>query len=118
MNVAEYLKLVENMKIDSDKVETVQNVYEAKLPELLQKIVSNAEEPAFLDNDVRTLTYKEILNAEQDLHVDFKSNRIIPVADCGDNDFAVYYLDKCKWSRFNIIDETAFKERTTLEDVL
>lgn len=118
MNVAEYLKLVENMKIDSDKVETVQNVYEAKLPELLQKIVSNAEEPVFLDNDVRTLTYKEILNSEQDLHVDFKSNRIIPVADCGDNDFAVYYLDKCKWSRFNIIDETAFKERTTLEDVL
>ena len=51
MNVAEYLKLVENMKIDSDKVETVQNVYEAKLPELLQKIVSNAEEPVFLDND-------------------------------------------------------------------
>lgn len=65
MNVAEYLKLVENMKIDSDKVETVQNVYEAKLPELLQKIVSNAEEPVFLDNDVRTLTYKEILNANR-----------------------------------------------------
>ena len=38
MNVAEYLKLVENMKIDSDKVETVQNVYEAKLPELLKKL--------------------------------------------------------------------------------
>lgn len=38
MNVAEYLKLVENMKIDSDKVETVQNVYETKLPELLQKL--------------------------------------------------------------------------------
>ena len=81
-------------------------------------VASLSERAADVHAGIGTLTYKEILNAEHDLHVDFKSNRIIPVADCGDNDFAVYYLDKCKWSRFNIIDETAFKERTTLEDVL
>ena len=102
-------KLDSSVRKSFEKLES-HSTYEKRL----QQKMENPEK------DLQKLVgeYKEILNAEQDLHVDFKSNRIIPVADCGDNDFAVYYLDKCKWSRFNIIDETAFKERTTLEDVL
>ena len=67
---------------------------------------------------MRILSYKEILNAEYDLHVDFKTKQMIPLADCGDNDFVVYHFDTHEWSKFNIIDEVTFKKRKTLAEVL
>lgn len=47
-----------------------------------------------MDDGVRILAFKEILNAKEELHVDFKADGIIPVADCGENDFIVYHLKK------------------------
>lgn len=117
MTAKEYLESITKKEIDLGKVEKIQNIYNKVLPEEVQKIVSNAEKSIFLD-DVRILSYKEILNAEHDLHVDFKMKRMIPLADCGDNDFVVYHFDTHDWSKFNIIDELTFKKRKTLAEVL
>lgn len=117
MTAKEYLESVTKKEIDLSKVAKIQDIYNKVLPEEVQKIVSNAEKSIFLD-DVRLLSYKEILNAEHDLHIDFKMKQMIPLADCGDNDFVVYHFDTHDWSRFNIIDELTFKKRKTLAEVL
>ncbi len=58
----------------------------------------------------RKLSTSEILNAKEMLHVDFPAAGILPVFDCGDNDFIVYRLTDKKWVKFNIVDETSFSE--------
>ena len=117
MTAKEYFESITKKEIDLGKVEKIQNIYNKVLPEEVQRIVSNAESSIFLD-DVRILSYKEILNAEYDLYVDFKTKQMIPLADCGDNDFVVYHFDTHEWSKFNIIDEVTFKKRKTLAEVL
>ena len=117
ISLDKYFESITKKEIDLGKVEKIQNIYNKVLPEEVQRIVSNAESSIFLD-DVRILSYKEILNAEYDLHVDFKTKQMIPLADCGDNDFVVYHFDTHEWSKFNIIDEVTFKKRKTLAEVL
>ncbi len=58
------------------------------------------------------------MDAEKDLHVAFKSKGIIPFADCGENDFVVYESNKGKWAKFNIIDETMFKEKADIRELI
>ena len=43
---------------------------------------------------------------------------MIPLADCGENDFIVYHFTDGSWSKFNIIDETEFKKRNALDEIL
>ena len=117
MTAKEYFESITKKEIDLGKVEKIQSIYNKVLPKEVQRIVSNAESSIFFD-DVRILSYKEILNAEYDLHVDFTTKQMIPLADCGDNDFVVYHFDTHEWSKFNIIDEVTFKKRKTLAEVL
>lgn len=110
MTQKRYLECVSQKKIEEKKVLDIQKVYGAELPDLIKKIISNSDEPVFFDDGVRILSFKEILNAEKDLHVDFQSKGIIPIADCGENDFIVYHFKEAFWSKFNIIDEISFKK--------
>ena len=59
---------------------------------------------------------KNLINTMKDF--DFDAKKILPLIDCGDNDFIVFHIGTNKWSRFNIVDECIFKERDSLEDVL
>lgn len=43
---------------------------------------------------------------------------MIPVIDCGENDFIVYHTAEGNWSKFNIIEECVFKKRATLGELL
>ena len=88
------------------------------MPELIQRIVSNNDSPLFFEGNVRILSLTEILHASSDLHVDFISQGILPLADRGDNDFVVYLFREKKWSLFNITDELLFKQRGHLEELL
>ena len=64
------------------------------------------------------LSYAEIVDAEKQLHVAFKDKGMIPLIDCGENDFIVYHFEKEIWSKFNIVDETVFAKRNSVEDIL
>lgn len=118
MTKKEYLEKVLRAVIDDAKVSKVQKIYGCKLPDIIQKIVSNSDEATFFDDDTRILSLDEIVDAEKDLHVDFISKKIIPLADCGDNDFIVYHFEDDVWSKFNIVDETIFKKRNDLSELL
>lgn len=118
MNRADYIKELEKFTVDTKKVEIIEKKYNTSLSEVVKKIVSNSEESVFFDDDYRILSFAEIEDAESDLHVNFAEKGIIPIADCGENDFIVYHYNDDFWSKFNIIDDTVFKKQKSLEDFL
>lgn len=118
MEVKEYLNRLDKMDIDSEKVEEIQKIYNTKLPESVKKIISGVAETIFLNNDYRVLSIEEIKDAEKDLYVAFKIKGIVPIMDCGENDFIVYHFKENYWSKFNIIDEVEFGKKETLREVL
>ena len=118
MTGKEYLNVLEDAKINKTVSKKIASVYAYDLPEIIYKIATYGKEPVFLDNGNRILSYDEIIDAEKDLHIAFKEKRMIPLVDCGENDFIVYHFIDKIWSKFNIIDETVFKKKNSFEDLL
>lgn len=118
MKKTEYLGKIMTMKIDDAKVKKIESVYGNNLPDLLKRIVSNNSEAEFFDDDTRVMSFDEILDAENDLHVAFHLKGMIPVMDCGENDFIVYHFSDNSWSKFNIVDETMFRKGSSIEELL
>lgn len=117
MTVKEYLSQLSNFKIDDEKVTKIEKVYGITLPDTVKKIVSNSEKPLFVD-DYRVLSFAEIKDAEDELEVNFADKGLIPLVDCGDNDFIVYNFKTGKWSLFNIVDTCSFKVKSKLEELM
>lgn len=117
MNKQEFLKSLEDIKLNAKRISVVEETYEGKFADIVNKIISTCDKTLFIDS-TRLLTYNEILDAEEDLGVNFIQLQLLPLFDCGDNDFIVYHISKKCWSLFNIIDECVFKETNTLEELL
>lgn len=118
MTKIEYLNQIDKQIVDEKKVEKVQTRYGTKLPEIVQKIISGCGDSLFLEDGNRILSFEEIVDAENDLHVDFKGKGIIPLVDCKENDFIVYHFRIDEWSKFNIVEEIVFRKRSKVEDLL
>lgn len=118
MTTDEFIRYISSKNIDDDKVDQIKEVYGTDLSELVKSIISSSDENIFLDTGVRLLSYQEILSAEKELGVEFKSKGIIPLFDCNDNDFIVYHYNDDTWSKFNIVDETIFKKADNLTDLI
>ena len=82
------------------------------------KLSQRAGESVFLDGGVRILSFDEIVAAKKDLHIEFKAKGMIPIVDCGENDFIVYHFNDNIWSKFNIVDESVFKKKKSIEELL
>ena len=118
MTRKEYIVAISKCNIDSDVISKIEIAYGCLLPASIKRMLSYSEESVFFDDDYRTLSAAEILDAEKDLHVDFVSLRMIPVIDCGENDFIVYHTAEGNWSKFNIIEECVFLKKATLDELL
>lgn len=118
MTRKEYLRHLTSVKIDVKRVNKVASEYGTELPEIIGKIVSDAKETIFFDDEYRVLSLDEIVEAENDLHVKFKEKGILPLVDCGENDFIVFHFNDDFWSKFNINDETVFQKRDRLEELM
>ena len=111
----EFIEKVKNNVIDLQRVEQIENVYKVSLPELAKHIISFKEKDIFFD-DYRILSYEEILAANEELHVPFTEERIIPFIDCMDNDFIVYDIDNKSWTKYNIVEKIKFGKIADLEE--
>lgn len=107
-----------NNQNHSEKLKRIAELYSHQLPEIVIDLLSKDEKGYFLENDNRVLSCDEIIDAEKDLQVDFVKKGIIPIIDCGDNDFIVFILQTNKWAMYNIVDEVLFKKRDSLEDLI
>ena len=118
MTKTEYVKSLSGLKLDESLVAKVENVYGGSFPEMVKKVITSAEDTIFFDDDYRVLSVSEMLDAEKDLHVDFKSKGVLPLVDCGDTDFIVYHFNDDIWSKFNIVDETIFKRKVSIDELI
>ena len=121
MNSKEYLSKIQNTSIAINTVKTIEKLYGDIKNDIVKKILSRMVEmnnTEFLDNGYRVLDYEEIIDADDDLHVDFSSKGLLPLFDCSDNDFIVYDVNNNEWLKFNIVDEVKFRENSELEELL
>lgn len=119
MNKQEFIENLHVNKIDGVKVKKIEDLYKCNISEEVKQIVSNCDETIFFDDDdSRVLSFREIMDAEEDLHVEFIKKKMIPLFDCLDNDFVVYKTDTHMWMKFNIVDEIDYDEADSLEEIM
>ena len=118
MGVEEFINSIENIPINSELILGIEKVYEVKLPEYIGKILSFDANGYFFGDNKRLLSVKEIIDAYEDLHVDFKSMGTIPLFDTGDNDFVLYSFEDNSWKMFNIVDRCEFYQSSDLITLL
>lgn len=118
MNRKEYLNEISKCSINAAVVSKVEKVYGFSLPTEIKQVVSYSEESIFFDDKYRTLSISEIIDADSDLHVDFTKRGMIPIIDCGENDFIIFSFESDIWFKFNIVDESIFKKRHSLSELL
>ena len=102
MELLDFFEEVKSANIDFTKVENVEKKYNATLSEIAKGVIS----------------YSEIMNAEDDLHVSFSDAGIIPFVDCMDNDFIVYDTENEVWTKFNIVEKCKFGIAGDLEQLM
>lgn len=118
MNRKEFLDSLKGISVKKEIEDKLFSVYGKSIPETVLKILSLYPSPELFDeNESRTLSLNEVLNAEEDNGVAFKSRGIIPIADCGDNDFIVWDSRKNAWCMYNILDETLFSITEDFDDL-
>jgi len=87
----------------------------------LSNISKEFEEIIKYNNNYKNLIkldISSIINANNELQVDFVNYGLIPVFDAFDNDYICYQINNNKWCMFNITDETVFKKDSFLQDLL
>lgn len=117
MDKKEFMEKLAQTKVRDSAVFSVERVYGKISAPTVRQMLSMQIDTLFF-SDCRLLSHEEILRAKEELHVDFCSMGMIPLIDCCDNDFIVFHLKTGKWSKFNIVDESIFLKKDTLEEVL
>lgn len=117
MTITEYLYDVVKSSVEMRKVKKIERIYGKINNVLVKKILSHADKTTFLDDNWRVLAYDEIQQADDDLHVNFRDRKLLPLIDSGDNNFIVYHLAEDIWSKFNIVDETIFRGTHKIEQL-
>ena len=115
-----FSEVLENLLIavegtsNSNSIAKIERIYKTSLPNEIKKLIASNNEPVFLNNGSRILSLSEIIDAEKDLQVNFTSLGLIPIADCGENDFVVYIIAEKTYAKFNINSETLFKKESNI----
>ena len=120
INIIEFLSDAKTQPIDTNFIEKLENVYGANLDEYISRLLSYAPSGAFFEGDgaSRILSHNWILDASDDMAVDFIKWQLIPVFDMLDNDFICYDVANENWCMFNIAEELKFNEGKALEGCL
>ena len=84
MGIQEYLDSIETVNVDSELISSIEREYDAELTEYVKKIISFDANGYFFGECKRLLSANEILTADEELHVNFKELKMIPIFDIGD----------------------------------
>lgn len=116
MTLNEYIEITKNANVNDSYIKELEKIYGEISEEYIKQIYSTTVMDYFFEAEdiLRLLTPQEILVAPENLHVNFREKKCIPLFDTGDNDFIVYLLEKNVWSYFNIVNQTFFSEADSL----
>lgn len=121
MNIIQFLtEVIERQNLNENLKVIEQRFFPLKISnDEAQKLVCAVQsEPVFFndDNFYRLLALQEILDAESDMNVLFKKIGVLPLIDCGDNDYLSYDFKKYNWCKFNIVEEFKYSSRKSVLD--
>jgi hypothetical protein len=118
VNIHDFLSRVEQQSINTQFINKLTETYGTKFIEYVEKLLSVSSDGIFFENDdiLRLLSHKEILNACEELSVNFIELQLIPVFDTGDNDYIVFDIENKNWCKFNIVDSVKFKQKSLLSE--
>ncbi len=120
MYINQFLENLANVKINSAQQQILEKAYQVQFEEIILKIVALSKDGIFFEDDnfCRLLSLVEILHASEFLHVDFCNHKMLPLFDKGENDFIVYNYDTKKWCFFNIVDQSTWGVKNSLEEIM
>ena len=119
MKIKDFLADIKKVKVDENIKNSMFEVYGEYVPEEILAILSYTSKPElFDDNESRTLSLREILQAEKLFKIPFASAKYVPIIDKGNNDFIIYNGEKKKWSMYNILEESVFDESDIIDNLI
>ena len=117
MKLRDALAKLDNVEIDRAIISQIETLYKTKISNIkLEKIISlNEDGVSYDDKSVfNGLSSDAILNAYNDLYVDFVSLNLLPLFDIGDNEYIVYNLKKSCYALYDISDDNEYSEESDL----
>ena len=118
MTRKEFLESLYSIEVNSNLEKKLLSKYKMDIPEIILKTLSKYPVPELFDeNESRTISVEEVMNAEEDNGVPFASVFIIPIVELGDNDFIVFDGNNHNWCIYNILDEITFDKTDTFEEL-
>jgi lambda repressor-like predicted transcriptional regulator len=116
MKLRDALAKLDNVEIDRPITSEIETLYKAKFPgELLKVITLNKDGVSYDEKSVfNGLSVNAILNAYNDLYIDFVGLNLVPLFDIGDNEYIVYDLKKKCYALYDISEDDEYSEESDL----
>jgi len=116
MKLIDALEELKDVKVDKAIIGEIETLYKAKFPNELQKVISlNKDGVSYDDKSVfNGLSAKAILNAYNDLYIDFVSLNLVPLFNIGDSEYIVYDLNKKCYALYDISEDDEYSEQSDL----
>ncbi len=118
MTNEEFLSKITNSAINDEFVQRLEGKFGCSLPDLLKRIISISGKQLFFGEEKRLMSFTEIENSTELLHVDFKKKNLIPIIDAYENDFICFNYKTSKWCFFNVNEGVGFSENSSLDELL
>jgi len=116
MKLRDALEGLDNVEIDRSITNKIEELYKAKFSSELLKVISlNKGGVSYDDKSVLNgLSAKAILNAYNDLYIDFVSLNLVPLFDIGDSEYIIYDLKKKCYALYDISEDDEYSEASDL----
>jgi hypothetical protein len=116
MRLRDALAGLSKVEIDKDSIREIENLYKTKFPTEVTKVVSlNKDGVSYDDKSIfNGLSINAILNAYNDLYVDFVGLQLLPLFEIGDNEYIVYNIKKRCYAIYDISDDDEYSEESNL----
>ncbi len=115
MNIQQYLELIKITEINPTAIESFEQVFKFKPNDYLEHLLSVEMNDYFIGDEYRVISLKEILNPQGFFGVDFVDLKMIPLVDLMDGDYIIYNIQSEMYEAYNVYDEIAFIEASSLE---
>jgi hypothetical protein len=116
MKLRDALARLDNVQIDNAIIGEIETLYKTKLSSEVKKVLSlNKDGVSYDDKSVfNGLSVNAILNAYNELYVDFIGLNLLPLFDIGDSRYIVYNLKRRCYAIYNISDDDEYSEESDL----